>query len=97
MTDPGLQTERTALAWQRTGVTGSVVAGSALVAAGHLGAGWLVGLTALVAATSALAVGAAARGAGPVGAGGSPWGRLLAVAAIPVLVAPVGILLAVVS
>jgi hypothetical protein len=92
--DPGLQAERTALAWQRSGVAGSAVAGSALVAAAHHGRLLVVAVTALAAASSALAVGVAATHGRVDLTARSPWTRLLSVAAIPVLLAPAGVLLA---
>jgi len=104
--EQGLQAERTSLAWQRTGVASSVVAGSTLIAAAHLGRPGLVLAAAAVAAVSALAVARAAAHGGPGpgngpgpggGPGGSPWRRLLAVAAVPLLLAPVGVLLALIT
>jgi len=93
--DLGLQPERTALAWQRTGVAGCAVAGSALIAAAHVGPPWLVRAAALVAALAALAVAVAvqwSRRPGP--RRDSPWSRLLVLAAVPALLGPIGALLA---
>jgi len=97
VTGPGLQEERTALAWQRTGVTGTLVGGVAVLGALHRGSGpLLVVCLAVTAVTAALAGRASTRpGRGPHGAEPrSPWGRLLATAAIPVLLGVPGLLLA---
>lgn len=104
--DPGLQVERTALAWQRTGVSASGVGALALLVAAHGRIVWLVAVTGLLAAASAVAALAAARSGtaltrrlhvrtGPVRAD-SPWPRLVATAAATVLVALCGLLVAVV-
>jgi hypothetical protein len=86
---PGLQAERTALAWQRSGLSGAALAGSAAVAAAHLGAPWVLVAVSLLAALCASAVVAAVR----LTRAPTPWSRLLAMAAIPVLLAFAGILL----
>jgi uncharacterized membrane protein YidH (DUF202 family) len=93
--DPGLQPERTALAWQRTGVAGSLVGGVAVLAAAHRDSLPLVAVTALLTAASALAAGFAATRAqaGLDGVQPSPWSRLVATAAVPVLVALAGVIL----
>jgi len=91
---PGLPRERTALAWQRTGVAGTVIAGTTLVAAAHLAGPAVVVAAAVASAGCAVAVGVAARQARRAD---SPWERLLAVAAVPVLLAVVGVLLAAVG
>lgn len=95
--DPGLQPERTALAWQRTGVAGSLVGGVAVLAAAHRGSLVLVVVIALLTAASAAAVGIAATRPQP-GLHGllpSPWRRLVATGAIPVLIAVAGLMLAI--
>lgn len=82
------------MAWQRTGVAGTGVAGSALVAAAHRGSAVLVGVTGAVAVLCATAVGlAATRGRSGL-PGDSPWVRLIVVAAVPMLTALAGALLA---
>jgi uncharacterized membrane protein YidH (DUF202 family) len=90
----GLQPERTALAWQRTSVAGVAVAGSALVVAIRLGVPVAIVVTALSTGLSALAIGVAAVRGRAGGVVDSPWAQLLAVAAIPVVLAPAGLLLA---
>lgn len=94
MRDPGLQPERTALAWQRTGVAGAALAGSATVAAAHLASRWVLVVVVTLAVLCAAAVTVAASSVPRAGHRGSPWVRLLAVAGIPVLLALVGVLLA---
>lgn len=92
--DPGLQPERTALAWVRTGVAGAALAGSATLAAAHLGSPWVLlavtGLGVLCAPAATVAAMSAERQEGL----SAPWVRLLAVAAIPVLLCVAGVLLA---
>lgn len=96
--DPGLQVERTALAWQRTGVSASAVGALAVFVAAHSRTVWLVAVTGLLAAASAVAAFAAVRSGTGISqrragaAGGavpkdSPWQRLVATAAATVLVA----------
>lgn len=95
--DPGLQPERTALAWQRTGVAGAALAGSATLAAAHLSPPGVLLLVTGLAVLCAVAATVAATSAGRKERLSSPWVRLLAVAAIPVLLCVVGILLALAS
>jgi len=95
--DPGLQPERTALAWQRTGVTGSLVGGVGVLAAAHRGSEPLVVIAALLAAVGAAAAGYAYTRPQPAlhrGLPFSPWGRLVATASVSVLVGIIGALLA---
>lgn len=95
--DPGLQPERTSLAWQRTGMAGALVGGLAVLAAAHRGSLPLMVLTALFTAASAGAAGVASTREQP-GLGErlpSPWIRLVATSVVPVLIAIAGILLAV--
>ena len=93
--DPGLQAERTALAWQRTGISGALVGGLAVLTAAHDSSILVLALTAGLAAAAAGAAGYASR---PMAADrrafASPWGRLVATAAIPILLAASGILIA---
>jgi uncharacterized membrane protein YidH (DUF202 family) len=86
--DPGLQAERTALAWQRTGVTTLLVAGGAVLAALHRGR--VVVVIATLVAT-ALAAGTAVP---PRRRPGPSHGRLLRAAVATVALAAVGVLLA---
>jgi len=88
--DQGLQAERTALAWQRTGVAGCAVGASATAAAAHLAPLWVVVVVAVVTAAVAVAAGVA------VGARRAPssWARLLVVASVPTLLGAAGALLA---
>jgi uncharacterized membrane protein YidH (DUF202 family) len=94
--DPGLQPERTALAWQRTGISGSLLGGVTVIAAAHRGSLPLLAVTALLTAISAAAAGVAATRpqAGLHGLQPSPWTRLIATASVPVLIGMAGLLLA---
>lgn len=95
--DPGLQPERTAMAWQRTGLVGSLIGAVAVLAAAHRGSLPLVAVTALLTGASAAVAGLAAtrpqvglRDVLP-----SPWRRLVATATVTVLIAGSGLVLAV--
>ena len=98
--DPGLQPERTALAWQRTGVTASGVSAAAVLMAAHTGRAWLVVATCVLAAVGGVCavVGSlggsrAAHHAIVPGKRDSPWLRLVATAAATTLAAVAGVLL----
>jgi uncharacterized membrane protein YoaK (UPF0700 family) len=93
--DPGLPHERTSLAWQRSGVTGSLLGAGVLLAAARRPDPALLVVAAVVAV--ACAVLSAAVGTRRVSRSlpwPSPWPRLVMTATIPVLIAAVGILLA---
>ncbi len=100
--DPGLQAERTALAWQRTGVSASAGSAVGLLAAAHDGRPWLIALVALFSVAGAVSAGFVARrptpaSGGAPGAVASPWGRLLATTGTTLLLAVTGTVLAVVA
>lgn len=86
--DPGLQPERTALSWQRSGVAMLLVGAGAAVAAAHRGDPLVV-----VAALAALAL-AALTAVPPGPHPGTPYRRLVRAAAATVALAAVGVLLA---
>jgi len=88
--DAGLHAERTALAWHRTAVAGCAVAGSVVVAAAHLAPS---GVLVVVWALAALCAGAVTL-ASAQWASGSVWVHVLAVAAVPVLLAAAGLVFA---
>ncbi|MFN8076640.1 MAG: DUF202 domain-containing protein [Kineosporiaceae bacterium] len=51
---PGLQPERTAMAWHRTGVAATAVGGVCLLGAAHAGRWWLLGAACLAAGGAAV-------------------------------------------
>ncbi len=92
---PGAQAERTALAWQRTGVASSAVAGLAVLTAARDRSWWLLGVVAVLAAVAGAAGFLASRDGGRVHAGaGTAWPRLLATVTATLAVAAAGLLLA---
>lgn len=94
--EPGLQAERTALAWQRTGISSSAGSAVGLLAAAHDGRAWLVALVATVSVAGAVCAGLVAR---PRRADGdrSPWVPLLATVGATLLLSVTGLALAVVA
>jgi len=97
--DPGLQPERTSLAWQRSGVNAALVCGLAVLVALHRGDPVLIVATALLAGLSAAIAGVSvwqvAREQRDSSALSQPWHRLLAVALVVAAGAVAGVLLAV--
>lgn len=103
---PGLQPERTALAWHRTAMSGTGLACVALLGSASSGRWWLIGVCAAVAGvTAALAVLCSdpTPGARWVhhGVSGAPatsvWFRLCAGSTVVVLLAATGVLLCLVG
>jgi uncharacterized membrane protein YidH (DUF202 family) len=95
MHDPGLQAERTALAWQRTGISSTLVGGLAVLTSARSGSLVVLGLTAALVTTGAATAAYAARPSRPRGPlPDSPWGRLLATVSTLVLLALSGVLIA---
>ena len=98
--DPGLQPERTALSWQRTGVAMLLAGGAAAAAAVHRGGPLVVG-AALVALALAAVTAVPPRRAPALAPGrrrgrplAAPYARLLRAALATVALAAVGLLLA---
>jgi hypothetical protein len=87
--DPGLQPERTRLAWQRTSISGMLVGSGAALAAAHRQAPWV-----LVLAVVACAVAGGAALAGVRLPLGEPYGRLVLGVAVTLTLAVVGVVLA---
>ncbi|MBI4943684.1 MAG: DUF202 domain-containing protein [Actinobacteria bacterium] len=95
--EPGLQHERTALAWQRTGVSASAGSAVGLLAAAHDGSGRLLVLVAVLSAAGAGCVALAAGSHASPGHATSPWTRLLATVGATLALAVTGTTLAVVA
>lgn len=95
--DPGLQHERTALAWQRTGVSAAAGSALGLLAAAHDGIAWLFGVVAVLSAAGAGCVAVAVGSTHRPGSARTPWTRLLATVGATVVLAVTGTTLAVVA
>ncbi len=94
MSDPGLQPERTALSWQRTALSTSMIA--LLLAFASLRAGFLLGtaIAGAIAVAAAVVLFASRRRAARA-LGTSPWTSLTRIAALLIATAVVGAALAV--
>ncbi|HVN13274.1 MAG TPA: DUF202 domain-containing protein [Kineosporiaceae bacterium] len=88
--DPGLQAERTRLAWQRTGVAGTVVGSAAALSAAHRGDAGVL----LIAVLACLVAGVATL-AGSRLPPEEPYGRLVLGAAVTIAIAVAGVTLAI--